>query len=52
MVSMQIKSDNLIIKPLKDEKLQRSVDFLYKPMTKKMAKEIIEICKDYILENN
>ncbi|MFJ5714635.1 LysR family transcriptional regulator [Neobacillus sp. NPDC093127] len=51
MVSMQIISDDLIIKPLEDEKLQRSVDFLYKPINKKIAKEIVAVCKDYILEN-
>lgn len=51
MVSKQITSDDIIIKSLGEKEFQRSVDFLYKPVNKEIAKEIVEVCRLYISEN-
>jgi DNA-binding transcriptional LysR family regulator len=46
MVSKQIINDSLQIRILENERLQRSVELIYKPTLKKLGKEILGYCQN------
>ncbi|WP_180954142.1 LysR family transcriptional regulator [Bacillus sp. M6-12] len=51
MASRHVNNSSTNVLILEEEKLKRSVDFLYKPLQKKLAKELIAFAEESIQEN-
>ncbi|MGG3564321.1 LysR family transcriptional regulator [Neobacillus rhizosphaerae] len=51
MVSRNVKTQATLIKKFADEQIGRSIDLLYKPSLKKLAKKIIAFSKENITES-